>query len=165
MWSSVLTALGLLTVDEHSSRIYLTLTTGRMLAIKIPICCLAITGVAWTPFIFPIINQNLHLYFCATAQSSPCVSYGEKPAVTWLCQHHRETSQPAPETRSWVVNKVTPDKGGWRGAVITPIKASFIPIVLDFVNSSLSVGITQRKHIFNFDYDNILFFSSRQMVS
>lgn len=38
-----------------------------MLAIKIPICCLAVPGVTWTPFISPIINQNIHLYFCSSA--------------------------------------------------------------------------------------------------
>ena len=62
--------------SEQSARLYISSWLSRlatigiitgMFAIKIPICCLAVPGVTWTPFISPIINQNIHLYFCSSA--------------------------------------------------------------------------------------------------
>ena len=47
-----------------------------ILPIETPPCCLPIAGVTWTPFILPIINQNLHLDFCCPAP---------KPKAFTLC--------------------------------------------------------------------------------
>ena len=70
-------SIALVTVDEQAGPIsdhqhnyhYLQLKYTRML--------LGNHTVAWTPFIFPIINQSLHLDFCTSAQSPellPCSS-------------------------------------------------------------------------------------------